>query len=325
MGAGWLHKVLDRLHIDGRDLPLFGVSLLLAFSIWLIHNLTLSYSAVVSVPVVAESNIEGHARTSSNSTIIAARCRLSGYHIVRLNFHSSRTKVVYIRPEDFKKVDGDMFTISQNVLSGYVSAIFGEDVQLESFASGQVEFRFPVENHRKVPVHIISLFSYKSQYTGVGAVSLQPDSVTVYGEPGIIENVDRVLTEAVTHKNLSSSVHGVAKLEAPSGVRLSAGEVNYSLDVTRYVTVSREVKIGVHNVPSGRSLSVIPSTATVTYRCVFPLSSDPTANIRFHVDYPDFTHSIGGKLVPKPSSIPAGVIDYELDPPVFECLENFSK
>ena len=48
-----LHKLFGRLHVDGRDISVFLMSLLLAFSIWLIHNLSLNYSDTVSVPVVA--------------------------------------------------------------------------------------------------------------------------------------------------------------------------------------------------------------------------------------------------------------------------------
>ena len=43
------------------------MSLLLAFSIWLIHNLSLNYSDTISVPVMAQCNIDGHSDVSSNS------------------------------------------------------------------------------------------------------------------------------------------------------------------------------------------------------------------------------------------------------------------
>ena len=44
-----LHRLLGRLHLDGRDISVFLMSLLLAFSIWLIHNLSLNYSDTISV------------------------------------------------------------------------------------------------------------------------------------------------------------------------------------------------------------------------------------------------------------------------------------
>ena len=69
-------RLLERLHIDGRDLAGFLMALLLAFSIWLVHNLTLRYSAIMNVEVTAQSNIQGRAAESSNTAVISARCRV---------------------------------------------------------------------------------------------------------------------------------------------------------------------------------------------------------------------------------------------------------
>ena len=62
---------------NGRDIMIFVMSLLLAFSIWLIHNLSLYYNEEVSVPIRARSNIPGRAQLSSNDAIVQARLRLT--------------------------------------------------------------------------------------------------------------------------------------------------------------------------------------------------------------------------------------------------------
>ena len=105
-------------------------------------------------------------------------------------------------------------------------------------------------------------------------------------------------------------------------VRLSVDEVSYALDVTRYVEVRREVKVGTRNVPAGRDLTVYPSVTDVVFRCVFPLASDPTEGISFYVDYNDFVHSINGRCVPRDSGLPSSVIDYTVEPGVLECIES---
>ena len=140
--------------IPGRDIAVFVMSLLLAFGIWLIHNLSLNYSETMSVPVIAECNIEGHSNVSANSSSIAARCRTSGFAILR-GKHKAKKNAIHVRIEstDMHQLDdGDMFYITSAELGNYVSEIFGEGVQLESFLSESFQFRFPVENHKRVPV-----------------------------------------------------------------------------------------------------------------------------------------------------------------------------
>lgn len=318
------HKLLGRFHINGRDLAVFLLSLLLAFSIWISHNLSLQYSSVVSVPVIARSNIEGHSAESSNTSPVVARCRTTGYRLLKKNRMSRRGQLyVYFSPDDLHHDSDDMYYISSNELSGYFSEIFGDNVQLESFVSSRVLFRFPEENHKTVPVQAVSVTSFKPQYMALGPMKIVPDSVIVYGEPLQLQNIDRVITETVTLPNLSSGAHGMARLETPrGGVRLSEKEVSYALDVTRFVEIRREVKVGTRNVPAGRELTVFPSVVDVVFRCVFPLASDPTEGISFYVDYNDFAGSINGRCIPQDSGLPGSVIDYAVEPQVVECIEN---
>ena len=325
MRKDWSHILPGRLKliIGGRDIGVFLVSLLLAFGIWLIHNLSLMYSDTMTVPVIAECNLDGHAEVSSNSSSIAARCRTTGFNLLRSR-HKAKKDAIHIRfdTKDMHKKEGEMFYITSAELGNYVSEIFGDGVRLESFLSETVQFRFPFENNKKVPVQAVSVISFKPQFMAMSPVRLVPDSVTVYGEPFHLENVSRVFTRTIDLPNLKSSAHGSVKLEPIQGVRMSDTEVNYSLDVSRFVEIKEDVQITTRNVPAKVKLSVYPSTAKVVYKCTFPLSHDPSDVVHFYIDYHDFEKSIGGRCIAHSSTIPEGVIEYSIDPEVFDCVEE---
>lgn len=323
MWKEWLHNLLAKGNIRGRDITAFVMSLLLAFSIWLIHNLSLNYSATMTVPVLAECNIEGHSNRSSNSIVIAARCRTTGFNLVKNRNKSDRKAVlIHFAENDMKHREGEIYSISSSELASYMGQLFGDDVRLESFLSETFQFRFPFENNKKVPVHPVKVMSFKDQYMAMGDMHLQPDSVVIYGEPFQLENIDRVFTKTIDLQNLHSSVHGAVKIEPISGVRMSETEVKYSLDISRYVEISTDVVISLRNVPSGKHVTVYPSVAKVVYRCAFPLSSDPSGEVHFYIDYKDFEKSKGGKCVPSPTRLPEGVISYTMIPEVFDCIEE---
>jgi YbbR-like protein. len=310
------------MNIGGRDIVVFLMSLFLAFSIWLIYNLSLNYSATMSVAVVAECNLDGHSNISSNSCTVAARCRTTGYNLLR-NRHQAKRDAIHVKfsEKDMTHREGDLFSISSAELASYIGELFGDGVRLESFLSETVLFRFPFENNKRVPVQENLVATYRTQYMAMGGMRLSPDSVTIYGEPFHLDKIDRVFTKAIDLQNLHSSAHGVVKLEPLAGIRMSDSEVNYSLDVTRYVEIQSEVSVPMRNVPSGRKVSVYPSVAKVTYKCVFPLSGNPEGDVRFYIDYKDFENSIGGKCVAKATGLSSGVIEYRLDPEVFDCVE----
>lgn len=315
-------KIIGILNISGRDFKIFIFSLLLAYGIWLIHNLTLYYTEVVSIPVRAVCRIDGHSGISSNDALVQCRCRITGFNLI--SFAGKRKKPVTVRfsAQDMHRGGGDVFYVTNADLDKYTSQIFGGRVKLETYLSDTLTFRFPVENHKKVPVAVESSITFASQYMGTGPIAIEPDSVTVYGEPYHIDAIDRVFTEPVRLKNLRSSARGEVRLCRVKGVRLSDESVKYSVGVTRYVEFSSTLQVYCRNIPGGRSLTVYPPAAEVRFRCAFPISADPAESVRIYVDYNDFRNSLGGQCIPKVDGIPEGVLDVRIEPDVFDCVEG---
>lgn len=298
----------------------FLLCVLLSAGVWLTLNLSRDYVSIVSVPVVAVSNIEGRAGVSTSEATATAQVSASGFRHLLLGRKHKRPVQVTFNAVDFRHEQEEMYAIANASLYRYASQIFGDDVTVDSFISEDLEFSFPEETYRKVPVRPVLSISYDPQFMALKPMSLQPDSVLVYGEPSRLENVPFVLTKPLELTDLRSSVHGKVRLEVPSGVRLSHEESIYSMEVSRYVEISSEVKIGTRNVPTGVHLAVLPSTAKVVYRCVFPMTSDPAANAAFYIDYRDFAGSRTGRCVVHSEGIPSNVIDFSVDPEVFDCL-----
>ena len=95
--------------LPGRDIAVFLMSLMLAFGIWLIHNLSLQYSETLSVPVVAECDISGHSNVSANSSTIAARCRTSGFSILR-GRHKAKKDAIHVSCAIYQNCDAVITT-----------------------------------------------------------------------------------------------------------------------------------------------------------------------------------------------------------------------
>lgn len=310
--------------INGRDTAIFLTSLLLAFSIWLIHNLSLYYNEVVSVPVRAVCNLEGHSLVSSNDAVVQARMRLTGFDVLRSRRAASRKPVeVEFAPADMHFKGGEFFYLTATDLNRYVQAVFGDNARLETMISDSVFFRFPLENSRKVPVVPVCSVDFAPQYTAMGDLRVIPDSVTVYGEPSHLEKVDRILTRPFSLSGLRVSAHGRVRLEDAGALRLSENAVTYTLDVSRYVEIRADLPVEGRNVPAGRNLLIYPSVATVLFKCAFPVSVDPAEEgVSLYVDYRDFAQSLGGKCLPRIDALPPGVLDYTVEPQVFDCVES---
>ena len=316
-------KLFGSVFSGGKGASVFVASLLLAAAIWLLHNLSLNYSAPMSASIVARSNIPGRFQESVSPVIVEARCRATGFKILRNRRLQRRGPVVvWFDPEVFKETGDDIFSISASELSGYVDKIFGSDVQLESFASPGVSFRFTRENHKKVPVRLMRNITFKPQYMALGDVSVKPDSVIIYGEEKYIEMFGEVLTRPLELSGVSASRSGTVALDVPKSVRVSSQSVDYQLDVVRFVEMRRTVKVQGRGVPDGRHLEIFPSVADLVIRRAFPASGTPEDEIGLYIDYRDFNSSRTGRCVARISGLTPGILSCVPSPEVFDCVET---
>ena len=305
-----------------REWIVFGLSVALAFLVWFLVNLSQEYSGTISVPVVAQCNIEGYGSESSNTVLVSARCRTEGFRLVR-EYSRRERKVVKVKfnKADLRTTAPGVYCVIGGAKNSYVDQFFGEDAKVEAFITDTLRFVFPVENHKKVPIEVPLTVSCRSQYMQSGPFRTVPDSMTVHGPQERLDAIEKVTTGRLVLTDLNSSQHGLLKVNPIKGIRMSAGEVSYELPVTRYVELTASVPVAVMNAPAGHALQVYPATAQVYLRCTFPIAKDPLASFKLYVDWNDFSSSLSGRCAPRVPRLPAGVLDYRVEPEVFDCIE----
>ena len=217
---------------------------------------------------------------------------------------------------------GDIWYICGTAKNSYIDRFFGKEITVEGFITDTLSFVFPSENSKKVPVNLVQSVSFSPQYMAVAPVKISPDSVIVYGENSRLEAISEVSTMPLELVQVDKDRHGVLRLSPMRGVRMSAQEVSYSLEVSRFVELQSKVKMEMRGAPEGSSFSIYPSVATVYVRCAFPLvGKDPADGVELYIDYSDFKGSLSGRCVPRSGPLPVGVLGYRVEPEVFECLE----
>lgn len=311
----FFNKALKWLNIGGRDWGIFFLSLLLAFSVWIIHKLSLEYNVYFTVDVVAESNIEGHSNISSSSTQIMAKCRTTGWRI--LYAYMTRDDVVRVKIPStlFQQVEEEKYSIMTEKLHEYADKIFGSNVSVEYFVTDKVDFKFQKEFHKRVPIKAVSSLVFDDQYISTGPIELIPDSVTVYGDKMHLDALEYVTTSTIKKNEINEDFSGMISLTPISGMRYSESEVHYRMDVSRYLEVTKNrVPVTIEGVPNGKDFVADPMFVDLTMKVEFPLKASPDKDISLVVDYKDLKTSLSGLVSVRPTSLPLGTIKYEITP-----------
>ena len=316
------HRLLKALNISGRDWVILTLSLLLAFSVWMIHNLSLKYNANLSAKVIAICSLDGHENVSAATAEALARGRATGYNIIESYIKARRPVKVEFNPSVMQRYDSERFFVTGDKLVEYSHLIFGEDITVDHYISDTLFFRFLSVNHKKVPVVPVSILTYKGQYMARGPLDMTPDSVVVAGDPYLLETVKQVYTTPIRHFEISENISGLAGIEPIKGVNIQAKEVCYSMDLVRYVEFVSEVHVEAVNVPAGKAMMIFPSVVTLRMRCEFPLMDDAEGQQTVYVDYNDFKTSLGGNCPVRVKNLPKGILSYDVEPVSVRCVEE---
>jgi len=315
---GFLGKIRQSQKRNGKDWVLALVSLLLALGIWLVHNLGLNYIDFMTVPIVAECTIEGHSDISSAPVPVTARVKATGYRYLESRSIAKKSaRTVPVDRSAMHPYGGDTFFMTARDLQEYTHLVFGEKVLLEHFVTDTAFFRFPYEKTVKVAVEMPSLITCRSQYM-VRRIRLNPDSVVVYGEPSRLAALESVLTKPVKYSDLTSSVTGMARIADIPGLHFSDRTITYDIEVVRYVETKLTLPIAVRNVPSDKTLLIVPSEAELNVRTEFPVLSNPLEGLSLYVDYREFQSSRDGDCLIHVSGLSDAVVSHSLSPEICE-------
>lgn len=300
------------------------LALLLAFSVWLIHKLSLEYNVYLNVEVVAVSNIKDHSNYSKSGVKVMARCRTTGWRI--LYSRLTEEEVVYLHLPTNVMVqdteDEDSYYITTETLHEYADEIFGSNVSVLNFVSDKVYFDFQKEICKTVPIKPVSSLSFDDQYVATSDIEIVPAYVDVYGDEVHLSELEYVTTNTIKHSSIDESINGMISLTPISGMRFSVDEVHYKMDVVRYVEIERRgIPVEIRNLPRGNmSLYYVsePQNVDVLLECEFPLKANLKSNagndLKLYADFNDLEESLSGYVPIYVDTIPRGTINYEISP-----------
>ncbi len=298
------------------------LSLLLAFIIWLIHCLSLTYSVFLEYNVDLTSSLEGRARTSLSEDVLVVRGKADGYYILKHRFSKRSTLNVTADAGQVLKSEGDndRFYIKCEQVKGNIVDALGSSVELEFIVTESMEFEFPKMTSKVVPIIAKSSITYAGQYMPMAELAIEPDSVEIFGEDRILENIDSVWTETISYNRLDKSIQGFVDLIPIRRIEFAQKSVYYTLNISRYIEESVYVSVNVVNVPEDKSVIVLPAQIKITCRRTFGGEPLRAEDVVLQVDYNELVKGIDTQAIPALVKAPENAVYYQLNPRYVECL-----
>lgn len=176
---------------------------------------------------------------------------------------------------------------------------------------------------KRVPIRSQLSLSLSDGYTHVGEISLEPDTILIQGPEKLLTAISEIPTVPQAFSNVIKKIDGRIELLPPeqSTVSYSVEEVRFEADVQRIgERIIRDIPVNVTHVARGYSVTVVPSTFSLTIQGgVNILSRINTEDIEATIDFRR-RRQYRGKRIPAKIDVPEGITFSDARPASFELI-----
>lgn len=167
---------------------------------------------------------------------------------------------------------------------------------------------------KKIPVHFNGTVSFKEGFKNRSGIKLHPDSIAVSGPSEVIQDLDSVVTQRVSVKNLDASYSrevSLLKSKTPL-VSFQPKKIRVSIEVEEYTQKSLTIPIELINVPEGLNVRIIPESVTIQFEvAVKDFNQFNPTNFRMICDFSEKITE-GNFMIPKMVYHPEEIFKIEM-------------
>jgi len=260
----------------------FTVALLASFFIWVLINLSKTYEKTVSVKVLYDNVNDGNLVKRTDSVL---HIKISGSGFSFLN-------------KELEKLEYSIDTREKNnqwnwSINDYqFKTLFPRNVKVLDVAPKQLNFEVTTLAKKKVPVKPQIRVRSKLGY-GITNSSFNIDSVLIFGESSVINNISEIETDSLTFDDVIESVSGEVLLKNENNdVKLEHLSVKYSYDIESFTQGGFQLAIQIKNVPKDKKITIFPKQVNIQFQSPLSLfSSYREEGFGVYVDYNDINNS----------------------------------
>lgn len=188
----------------------------------------------------------------------------SGFELLNYYFKPlSRRKVDISLEEVPLHKDGEStYSFSSSYAKDKVAKFLDLEPNKVAFDDNRIILTMEQLDSIRVKVTPDIVISYEKQYEKYGKTITSPDSVTVYGPKNKLKSIDKVFTQNIVLKDVSSNVDIEVPLLLDEFLNSNNKNVNVKIFVEKYTEAMVNVKI---NNPSQKKLRLFPDKVTIKY------------------------------------------------------------
>lgn len=242
-------------HIRREKIIVFLAAYIMAISLWLIVNLSSSFSINVNVPIEAGNIPADMALTGNFPEFVQVGVSGEGWQLFSL-YSDPPTIVINVE-------EGDVNLFEQ--VRQRLSFLQGIDVSKVQPLLLSVNMEPKIS--AKIPVRLNADLNFQNRFGLIGETEVFPDSITITGAQSVVQNIrEWQVKDTLKMQNIREDIFTSISLKnEDKQIELSHNEVIFRAKVSEFTEGEATVPIRTRGLPRGQTINYNPSSVTIKY------------------------------------------------------------
>ena len=244
----------------------FILFILLSLVFWCMTKLSKEYDSTIKYPVSYKNLPNDKLLQEAPLSVVSIHVKATGFKLISENIFPKNLEIDATKLTS-KSITDYYLLLNQHRLS--LQRQMKTGVLIDHFIIDSIHFNLGLLKVKKVPIILLSDFTYATGFELNGAINVTPDSIIINGPESILDTIDFISTELLLKKELNTSVKEelmIKSFTAISNVKLQEKKVSISALVEKFTEGTLEVPFQVINLPEEMTINTFPKVVKVTYR-----------------------------------------------------------
>lgn len=256
-----------KLKLNDKKLGTYSLFLFISLSFWFLSMLSKDHETTLELPISYLNLPADKVLLSSPLSFVEVRVKAPGFAILLYTFFNNTKLDMDVEMANMKlnKSGSESFWI-MNSNRRAISDILSSSIDLITISPQRLSLIFSDNSKKKVAVKLNSDISFGPEIWLANPISLDYDSLIIYGSMEQLDSIDFILTKELLLSNVSENRSLEVPLIIPNNIKSKLHSVNIDINVESFVEQLLICSVNAIKLKDGYSIKLFPNEIEVTVR-----------------------------------------------------------
>lgn len=237
-----------------------SICLLLAVTLWFIVALSKIQQVTLHYPVSFVDAPPEISMLLRKQESLEMQVRANGFNLL-MNYMLKPLDTMRISLKEEREIN---FYLPNKRLK-YISQLLPYTLEAIDIKPDTLFLIMKVKGKKRVPVKSRINLQFANSWLPVSKLKIEPDSVTLLGDPAVIKPIKSWSTQEVSFQDITNGIHEIVQMDTSHQIIIQPAAVRVHIQGDEFTQSSRTIPVRIINVPGKKKIRLNPDKITLSF------------------------------------------------------------